>query len=64
MEVFCILPDWTVLHVVLLRVLEAEFEVLPDCVEVRVLPCFYARLDFVECDWILDLLVVVRVLAF
>ena len=64
MEVFCILPDWTVLHVVLLRVLEAEFEVLSDCIEGRVLSGFYPGFDLVEGDWILDLLVVIRVLTF
>ena len=62
-EVFCILPDWTILHVVLLGVLEAKFEVLSDCIEARVLSGFYPRLDLVEGDWILDLLVVIRVLT-
>lgn len=32
MEVFCILPDGTILHVIFLGVLEAEFEVLSDCI--------------------------------
>ena len=63
-EVFRVLPDWTIPHVVLLRVLEAEFEVLSDCIETRVLSSFYPRLDLVEGDWILDLLVVIRVLTF
>jgi len=63
-KVFGILPDWTILHVVLLRVLEAEFQVLSDCVEAGVLFSFYPRLDFVEGDRILDLLVIVRVVAF
>lgn len=62
-EVFCVLPDWTVLHVVLLGVLEAEFEVLSDRIEVRIFSSFYPRLDLVEGDWILDLLEVVRVLT-
>ena len=64
MEVFRILPDWTVPNVVLLRVLEAEFEVLPDSLEVRVLSSFYPGLDLVEGDRILDLLVVIRILTF
>lgn len=63
MKVFCILPDGTILHVVFLGVLEAEFEVLSDCIKVRVLCGFYPRLDLVEGDWILDLLVVIRVLT-
>jgi len=63
-EVFRILPDWTVPNVVLLRVLEAEFEVLPDSLEVRVLSSFYPGLDLVEGDRILDLLVVIRILTF
>ena len=62
-EVFCVLPDWTVLHVVLLGVLEAEFKVLSDRIEVRIFSSFYPRLDLVEGDWILDLLEVVRVLT-
>lgn len=62
-EVFCVFPDWTVLHVVLLGILEAEFKVLSDCIEVRVFSSFYPRLDLVEGDWILDLLVVIRVLT-
>ena len=62
-EVFCVLPDWTVLHVVLLGVLEAEFKVLSDRIKVRVLSSFYPRLDLVEGDWILNLLVVIRVLT-
>ena len=64
MEVFRILPDWTVPDVVLLRVLEAEFEVLSDRLEAGVLSGFYPGLDLVEGDWILDLLVVIRVLTF
>ena len=64
MEVFCIFPDGTILHVVLLGVLEAEFEVLSDFVEVRVLSRLYPSLDLVEGDWILNLLVVIRVLTF
>lgn len=64
MEVFCIFPDWTILHVVLLGVLEAEFEVLSDFIEVRVLSRLYPSLDLVEGDWILNLLVVIRVLTF
>ena len=63
-EVFRILPDWTVPDVVLLRVLEAEFEVLSDRLEAGVLSSFYPGLDLVEGDWILDLLVVIRVLTF
>jgi len=63
-EVFLILPDWTVPDVVLLCVLEAEFEVLSDGLEVRVLSRFYPGLDLVEGDRILDLLVVVRILTF
>ena len=63
-KVFGILPDWTILHVVLLRVLEAEFEVLSDCVEAGIFFGFYPRLDLVEGDRILDLLVIVRVVAF
>lgn len=63
-KVFRILPDWTIPHVVLLRVLEAEFEVLSDCIETRILSGFYPRFDLFEGDWILDLLVVIRVLAF
>jgi hypothetical protein len=63
-EVFCILPDGTILHVILLGVLEAEFEVLSDCVEAGVLSGFYPRLDFVESNWILNLLVIIRVLTF
>ena len=63
-EVFRILPDWTVPDVVLLRVLEAEFEILPDRLEAGVLSGLYPGLDLVEGDWILDLLVVIRVLAF
>ena len=35
-KVFCIPPDWIILHVVFLRVLEAEFEVLSDYVEVGI----------------------------
>ena len=38
MEVLCVLPDGTVLHVVLFGVLKAEFEVQSDCIEVRILP--------------------------
>ena len=64
MEVFCIFPDGTILHVVLLGVLEAEFEVLSDFIEVRVLSRLYPSLDLVEGDWILNLLVVIRVLTF
>ena len=60
---FGILPDWTILHVVLLRVLEAEFEVMSDCIEVGILSGFYPRLDLVEGDWILYLLVIIRVLT-
>ena len=64
MEVFCIFPDGTILHVVLLGVLEAEFEVLSDFIEVGVLSRLYPRLDLVQGDWILNLLVVIRVLTF
>ena len=64
MEVFCVFPDGTILHVVLLGVLEAEFEVLSDFIEVRVLSRLYPSLDLVEGDWILNLLVVIRVLTF
>ena len=63
-EVFCVLPDWIILHVVLLRVLEAESEVLSDCVQAGVLFSLYPRLGLVEGDWILDLLVIVRVVTF
>ena len=63
MKVFCILPNGTVLHVVLLGVLETEFEVLSYCIEGRVLSGLYPRLDLVEGDWILDLLVVIRILT-
>ena len=63
-KVFCILPDWTILHVVLLRVLEAESEVLSDCVDAGILFGFHPRLDLVEGDRILDLLVIVRVVTF
>jgi len=51
-KVFCILPDWTILDVVLLRVLEAGFQVLSDCVEVGILFGFLPRLDLVEGDQI------------
>ena len=59
-KVFCILPDWTILHVVLLRVPEVEFEVLFDCVDAGILFGFHPRLDFVEGDRILDFLVILR----
>jgi len=55
-KVFGILPDWTILHIVLLRVLEAELEALSDCVDAGVLFGFLPRLDLVEGDRILDLL--------
>jgi len=63
-KVFCILPDWTILHVVLVRVLEAELKALSDCVDASVLFSFHPRLDLVEGDQILDLLVRVRVVKF
>ena len=62
-KVFRVLPDGTILHVVLLGVLEAELEVESDCVESWILSGFYPRLDLVESDWILDLLKVIRVLT-
>jgi hypothetical protein len=61
-EVFCILPDGTIFHVVL-GILETDFEVQSDSVEVWVLSGFYLGLDLVESDWILDLLKVIRVLT-
>ena len=53
---FDILPDWTILHVVLLRVLEAELEVLSDRVDAGILFGSLPRLGLVEGDRILDLL--------
>ena len=35
-KVFCIPPDWTILHVVRLRALEAELEVLSDYFEIGI----------------------------
>ena len=64
MKVFGILPDWTILHVVFLRVLEAESEVLSDCVEAGVLFSFYPRLDLVEGDRILNSLVIICIVTF
>ena len=64
MKVFSILPGWAVLHVVLLRVLEAEFQVLSDPVQVGMPFGFYPRLDLIEGDRILDLLVIVRIVTF
>ena len=55
-KVFGILLDWTILHIVLLRVLEAELEVLFDCVDAGIHFGFLPRLDLVESDRILDLL--------
>jgi len=63
-KVFGILPDWTILHVVFLRVLEAESEVLSDCVEAGVLFSFYPRLDLVEGDRILNSLVIICIVTF
>ena len=63
-KVFCILPDWTILHVVYIRVLEAGFQVPSDCVEVGIIFGFYPRLDLVEGDQILDLPVIVHIVIF
>ena len=63
MKVFCVLPDRTLFHIVLLGVLEAEFEVLSDGIEAWVLSGVYPRLDLVEGDGVLYLLVVIRVLT-
>ena len=63
-KVFCILPDWTVLHVALLRVLEAEFQVLSGCVDPGVLFGFHPRLDLAEGNRTLDSLVIIRIVTF
>ena len=49
-KVFGILPDRTTLHIVLLRVLEAEFEVPPDCLQVDMLFGFRPRFDLAKGD--------------
>ena len=64
MEVFGVLPDLTLLHVVLLRVLETLFKILLDLVEERILSMLQPTLDLVEGDRSLDLLVVIGVLSF
>ena len=63
-KVFCILPDWTVLHVALLRVLEAEFQVLSGCVDPGILFGFHPRLDLAEGNRTLDSLVIIRIVTF
>ena len=60
-KAFYILPDWTTLHVVLL---EVESEALSHCVDAGILFGFLPRLDLVEGDRILNLLVIVHVVAF
>ena len=61
---FRVLPDLTLLHVVLLRVLETLFKVLLDLVEERILAMFQPTPDLVESYRSLDLLVVIGILSF
>ena len=63
-KVFGTLSDQATLHILLLRVLEAEFQVPSDCVQAGILPSFYPRLGFVKGDRILDLLVKVHIVTF
>ena len=64
MEEFGVLPDLTLLHVVLLRVLETLFKVLLDLVEERILSMLQPTPDLVESYRSLDLLVVIWILSF
>lgn len=64
MEVFGVLPDLTLLHVVLLRVLETLFKVLLELVEERILSMLQPTPDLVESYRSLDLLVVIWILSF
>ena len=64
MKVFRVLPDLTLLHVVLLRVLETLFKVLLDLVEERILSMLQPTPDLVESYRSLDLLVVIWILSF
>lgn len=63
MEELCILPDLTLLYVVLLRVLEAGFEILLAVIKGQVFEGFKFVFDIVECDGTLDHLVIIRVLS-
>lgn len=64
MKVFSVLPDLTLLHVILLRVLETLFKVLLDLVEERILSMFQPTFDLVKSYRSLDLLVVIGILPF
>ena len=64
MEVFGVLPDLTLLHVVLLRVLEALLKVSLHLLEERIAAAVQPSLDIVESYWTLDLVVIVGVLSF
>lgn len=63
MQVFGVLPDLTLLHVVLLRILEALLDVLLDLFEERILPRLQSTLDIIKSYGSFDLFVVVRVLS-
>ena len=64
MEVFRVFPDLTLLHVILLRILEAQLEIPPHVVEERITSTFQSFLDVIEGYWTLDLVIVVGILAF
>lgn len=63
MKVLRVLPDLTLLHVVLLRILEALFEVLFNLLEERISPMLQIAFDVVEGYRSLDLLVVIGILS-
>ncbi len=63
MKVLRVFPDLTLLHVVLLRILEALLKVLFNLLEERILPMFQSPFDVVKGYRPLDLLVVIRILS-
>lgn len=63
-QVLRVFPDLTLLHVVLLRILEALLEVSLHLVKERVAAPVQPTFDVVQGNWTLDLLIVVGILPF
>lgn len=60
-QILCILPHWTVRHIVLLRIIEHELKVLADIVKGLIGASFDLRLDVIEGNGALDEDVVVGI---
>ena len=63
LQLLGVVPDYAVLSVVLLCIIEAEVEIILDCLETWVTAMVYFLLDFIERDRLLDEPIVIRILS-